>query len=231
MKSKNLVITTISIIFLAIASAPLSSQEGSSYDPWIDYNDDGDIDVNDLHELAAKYGTSGKPINKTELLLNLQSRIEALEAKVQTLEINAVSSKFLYSDSAYFDLAKNWEQGSTEWVTAKTVTIPSNSLLNSTIIIYFNLVSYCYIDDAWTAHLRITVSGIERLYWPWVPQYNNPPASYLPMDTRLEAVKLNNIDNSAEVIINLDFKIDRTVSQNGPSAYARISNYEFIVMG
>ena len=53
-----------------------TSRSGSSlttgageYDPWVDYNDDGRIDHKDLLQLAAVYGTSGKPINKTELLL------------------------------------------------------------------------------------------------------------------------------------------------------------------
>jgi len=49
------------------------------YDPWIDLDDDGIIGPDDLALLAGQYGTSGEPINKTELLLDLQARVEALE--------------------------------------------------------------------------------------------------------------------------------------------------------
>jgi hypothetical protein len=51
------------------------------YDPWIDFNDDGKIDVKDVALVASNYGSKGTPINKTELLLDLQNRVSALEEK------------------------------------------------------------------------------------------------------------------------------------------------------
>jgi hypothetical protein len=53
------------------------------YDPWIDYNDDGKINLQDLVLLANSYGTSGAPINKTAIILDLQSRVSALEAQTE----------------------------------------------------------------------------------------------------------------------------------------------------
>lgn len=49
------------------------------YDPWQDINDDGIIDVKDILTEALAYGAQGEPINKTALLLGLQSRVDALE--------------------------------------------------------------------------------------------------------------------------------------------------------
>lgn len=38
-----------------------SSLSNSSYDPWVDYDSDGDVDSMDLFTLAAVYGSSGDP--------------------------------------------------------------------------------------------------------------------------------------------------------------------------
>jgi hypothetical protein len=52
----------LAIVLLPLAFIPLSSQQGGgTYDPWLDYNGDGKIDVNDLHPLGQAYGTSGDP--------------------------------------------------------------------------------------------------------------------------------------------------------------------------
>jgi len=87
MKGKHLMLSTlIALVLLIVAFTPISSQQGNSYDPWLDYNDDGRINYKDLYELAIRYGASGTPINKTALLLELQSRIDTLNASLLDLE-------------------------------------------------------------------------------------------------------------------------------------------------
>ena len=54
----------------------------TGYDPWVDLDDDGVIGPDDFSIFAGQYGTSGTPINKTALLLELQSRVEALETRI-----------------------------------------------------------------------------------------------------------------------------------------------------
>jgi len=46
---------SISIVVLTVIFAPLSL----GYDPWVDYDEDGTIDVSDLSTLGQEYGTSG----------------------------------------------------------------------------------------------------------------------------------------------------------------------------
>jgi len=48
------------IILLTIITTPRSGQQNNaSYDPWLDYNEDGKIDVNELYRLGEAYGTLG----------------------------------------------------------------------------------------------------------------------------------------------------------------------------
>jgi len=54
-------------LFIIIPTHSLSS--ANSYDPLMDVNDDGLINIVDIGKVAAAYGTSGTPINKTALLL------------------------------------------------------------------------------------------------------------------------------------------------------------------
>jgi len=63
------VATLFALVLLTLVLAPLAQQQGGgSYDPWLDYNEDGVIDVNDLHPLGVAYGTTGdstKNVNVT----------------------------------------------------------------------------------------------------------------------------------------------------------------------
>lgn len=62
------------------------SAKMEEYDPWADINDDGLIDMKDIYYLVQRYMTTGTPINETALLLELQSKVDALEARVSELE-------------------------------------------------------------------------------------------------------------------------------------------------
>jgi hypothetical protein len=63
-----------------------STTNGPKYDPWLDFDDDGYIGLSDLVSLAKVYGTTGTPINKTALLLELQLRIDSLNSSLLDLE-------------------------------------------------------------------------------------------------------------------------------------------------
>jgi len=72
---KDLVIAVL-VTFLMSAMMfnvlPTGSQTMRQYDPWLDYNDDGKINLSDLVSLAMHYGTTGDPtknVNVTNWLL------------------------------------------------------------------------------------------------------------------------------------------------------------------
>ncbi len=79
-----LVIVLMSSMFLVGITSSLGQ-----YDPWMDTNDDGRIDMRDIGNLARMFGAEGTPINKTALLLELQARIDALNATLTSLVENA----------------------------------------------------------------------------------------------------------------------------------------------
>jgi S1-C subfamily serine protease len=91
---KDLVVVVIATFCLAttlfMVIPTRSSLETNSYDPWLDINDDGNINILDISSLAIIFGTSGSPVNKTALLLELQNKIETLEAAIKTLENNGI---------------------------------------------------------------------------------------------------------------------------------------------
>lgn len=88
---------SFSILLVGITSS-------ASYDPWCDLDDDGDIDIFDIVKLASAYGTSGTPINKTALLLEMQARIDALNATITSLkECIVVTGSSPYDGNGAYD--------------------------------------------------------------------------------------------------------------------------------
>ena len=80
------VLLTFCLSFTLFQVLPIGSQSAGDYDPWLDYNDDGEIDMRDVGPIARAYGSEGTPINKTELLLDLQVRVDVLNATVISFE-------------------------------------------------------------------------------------------------------------------------------------------------
>jgi len=83
-------IVSVLLVSLFVTNVLLAQSDGE-YDPWIDTNDDGIIDINDVAAMGSIYGASGTPINKTALLLELQSKIDSLNATVTTLQSDLVA--------------------------------------------------------------------------------------------------------------------------------------------
>jgi hypothetical protein len=88
MSVKNyLVALMLSVMILTLILIPISgSQITPQYDPWVDINDDGVIDIFDAISLAGAFGTTGTPINKTALLLECLSKIDSLNSSLQGLK-------------------------------------------------------------------------------------------------------------------------------------------------
>jgi len=79
----------LSLIFLASmflirVTASLDSPPGQ-YSPWCDFDDDGDIDIYDIVEIAGRYEASGTPVNKTAFLYNLSETFNMLLSQLDSL--------------------------------------------------------------------------------------------------------------------------------------------------
>jgi hypothetical protein len=84
-------------MILPTQSAPAEGE----YDPWLDVNDDGEIDILDLSRLALAFKSSGEPIDKTSLLLELQTARAHNETHSTTLEtISGYPAIFDWQDMA-----------------------------------------------------------------------------------------------------------------------------------
>ena len=84
-----LCVTSALPLMMPILSLPIDGD----YDPWVDTNDDGIINYQDLGNLASKFGTLGTPINKTDLLLELQSSLQNLNDTL--VELQSTMGSFL----------------------------------------------------------------------------------------------------------------------------------------
>jgi hypothetical protein len=80
-----------------------------TYDPWIDTNDDGRIDIKDLVIIVKHFGTVGDGINKTALLLDLQNRVGSLEERLNSVKTirfytpnETMTDDYSWKDAAIF---------------------------------------------------------------------------------------------------------------------------------
>jgi len=81
MKTTILVFTIIfASLFFVNSTTSIANLQAGEYDPWLDLNDDGEIDIFDVVMVATAYDTSGKAFNKTAALLELQANIVTINA-------------------------------------------------------------------------------------------------------------------------------------------------------
>jgi hypothetical protein len=79
----------LNIILLTILSASFflvnTTASVNKYDPWLDIDDDGKIDITDIFMIAQLYGGTGDPINKTALLYEVNATFTELLSRIDGL--------------------------------------------------------------------------------------------------------------------------------------------------
>jgi hypothetical protein len=63
-----LTVACLTIVLLTVAPIRSGSPSAGEYDPWLDWNDDGEIDMKDVSRVAKAFGTSGQNISKASLM-------------------------------------------------------------------------------------------------------------------------------------------------------------------
>jgi hypothetical protein len=76
----TVLLSSMFLVSITISEFPPEPQ--GAYSVWGDLNDDGKIDILDIVWMAGHYGTTGTPINKTQLLLDLLLKIEQLNTTI-----------------------------------------------------------------------------------------------------------------------------------------------------
>ena len=169
-KLLNIILLTIisTSFFLVNTTANTSNYETTSveYNPWRDLNDDGIINIYDVVMVTGIYGSTGTPINKTELLLELQSDVASIEEKLSQVKWirfykpnETMNNQQTYKDAAVF------------------VWTPNNSINNAILSIrcYFQYRAEPANSLQWRIDVNgDTHSGVGWLYgtdYTWSPIY------------------------------------------------------------
>ena len=77
--------------FCLTAALLVGVTSSAEYDPWCDIDDSGLIDIVDLVSLAIRFGEEGTPINKTELLLEVNATYSKLLYEINSVNASLVS--------------------------------------------------------------------------------------------------------------------------------------------
>jgi hypothetical protein len=80
-------------LFLVVPS--LSASSVHSYDPLLDVNDDGAINIIDISKVAAAFKTSGTPINKTALLLGAGANAISFNSTFAEVEVTVNETDYV----------------------------------------------------------------------------------------------------------------------------------------
>jgi hypothetical protein len=133
-----------STLFMITTSKSQSGITASNeYDPWIDTNDDGIIDIFDLAKLALAFGAEGEPLNKTAMLLELQDRADSVDRRLEQMK----TIRFLEPNVTINGEPETFKDG------AVFVWTPNNATNNAVLGIC------CYFEyHGVTPEFRITVN-------------------------------------------------------------------------
>lgn len=181
MTRKDLIISVLIALCLTVVVFPYVTKsqtaEIGEYDPWIDYNDDGKIDHKDLLQLAAVYGTSGTPINKTALLLELLDRVEALEASGSVTTDRIADGAVTNTKLAPFAIPLTMVDTDSSASTTSTTFVDMPGMIATITVDRPSILLIMFSANAWntdpwrSVNARALVNGTSaKPYWIWLTE-------------------------------------------------------------
>lgn len=182
------VLCTFCLAFTLFAILPAGSNDSTlgtgEYDPWLDSNDDGKINILECIVLSGAFGTTGTPINKTELLYNINdtlatllSKIDSLNQTIQLLETRIIDLEYDFSLLNPYIVSYNSTYNATGAGTTETlswVDMPSTSVnisLNTTcyLLIMFSAESFNNnANSNYVTYIQALVDSTVALPGSWV---------------------------------------------------------------
>jgi len=151
MNKKQLVMANLAALFLlTLVFTPMSGQQTGSYEPWLDYNEDGKIDVLDLSSLSQAYGSSGDP-TKNVTIVRHETRLVKSAVSVSV------------PPSTSWDSGLLWIDGYSK-VTVLIHVNPASSTLN-----YLYLYAYDYAGEAGA---QWTIEVTNNIGTSWIKTYD-----------------------------------------------------------
>jgi len=93
MNRKQFAMATLFVaVLLTLTFTPTASQQAGTYDPWLDYDENGKIEIKDIAMIARAYGATGDPtknVNVTNFPLDEQGNLRiAISEKPNSMTIN-----------------------------------------------------------------------------------------------------------------------------------------------
>jgi len=170
---KDLVIAILCTFCLTVSLFMIiptrSSPDMGNYDPWIDVNDDGVIDISDLVIMVGSIPSSGQKINKTALLLELQTRIDSLNSSLLNLEAY-LNTKIVTLETSLVELQSRLEALEARIPKKGYISIsPAAFTPESNTQTYYKYYSYLRGQGDFYASLQLpdgaTITNMTVLLW------------------------------------------------------------------
>jgi hypothetical protein len=142
-----------------LLALPTNSAVGTDgYDPWFDLDDNGKINIMDVTMIARAFGSSGTPINKTAVLLDLQDKISSLNASLMDLESRTATLELANSMTSYSVGIVTTTSTGAVWVDMDGTSVTTTLEKTSDLLIFFSaMLSVNPTDDS--MRLRALVDG------------------------------------------------------------------------
>ncbi len=132
------VLATFCLTSVLFSVIPIRSPTtDNEYDPWIDTNDDGIINYQDLGNMANKFGTLGTPINKTDLLLELQNNLQNLNDTLVELQ-SAMETLLPHNETYSTTTADITTISALFWQNMPDMSVEITLATKSTLLIMFS---------------------------------------------------------------------------------------------
>jgi hypothetical protein len=155
------VVTLIALVSLTLTLVPLASQQAGKYDPWVDYNEDGKIDVNELYPLGQSYGSSGDPaknVNVTNWSVQHQTLSNNLRLKGAIICDGSNERRDLIDQTTYYPLYYQPDVVPTDVIDAPVMSI-STEIFNKTYVYQKMTLSPCLIFGVPMISVPFTLSN------------------------------------------------------------------------